>query len=52
MESSDGSWATANLGGGLTYNKNLYLFQKNPNNFASVILTRYTNLAGSEAQYK
>ena len=52
MESSDGSWATANLGGVLTYNKNLYLFQKNPNNFASVILTRYTNLAGSEAQYK
>ena len=52
MESSDGSRATSNLGSVLTFNKNLYIFQKNPNNFASVVLTRYTNLAGSEAQYK
>lgn len=52
MESTDGTWATTNLGGVVTFNKNLYLFQKNPNNFASVVLTRYTNLAGSEAQFK
>lgn len=36
----------------MAFNKNLYLFQKSPNNFASVVLTKYTNIAGSESQYK
>lgn len=30
----------------------MYLFQHSPNNFASVFLTRYQNIAGSESKYR
>ena len=41
------------IGGISTYNKtSIYLFQHSPANFASVFLTRYINIAGSESKYK
>lgn len=52
VETTDGAWATSDIGGTVSFNKNLYLFQKSPKNFASVLLTKYTNIAGSESQYK
>lgn len=53
METTDGQWSTSDIGGISTYNKNsMYLFQHSPNNFASVFLTRYQNIAGSESKYR
>lgn len=53
METTDGQWSTTDIGGIGTYNKSsMYLFQHSPNNFASVFLTRYQNIAGSDSQYK
>lgn len=52
METSDGEWSTKDISNLVAFNKSLYLFQKNPMNFASVLLTRYQNLAGSESQYR
>lgn len=53
METTDGERSTSDIWGLGTYNKSsLYLFQHSPNNFASVFLTRYQNIAGSESKYR
>ena len=53
METTDGERSTKDIGGIGTYNKtSIYLFQHSPANFASVFLTRYINIAGSESKYK
>lgn len=53
METTDGQRSTTDVGAIGTYNKSsMYLFQHSPNNFASVFLTRYQNIAGSESQYR
>ena len=53
MESAAGDWSTKDIWGIGTYNKtNFYVFQKNANNFASVFVTRYRNIPGSEMNYQ
>ena len=53
METTDGERSTKDIGGIGTYNKtSIYIFQHSPANFASVFLTRYINIAGSESKYK
>lgn len=53
MEVVDNDRSTTAIGGLGTFGRNnLYLFQSNPNNIASALLTRYRNVAGSETKYQ
>ncbi len=53
MEVVDNDRSTSAIGGLGTFGRNnLYLFQSNPNNIASALLTRYRNVAGSETKYQ
>ena len=53
MEVIDSDWSTKNIGGIWTYWTNkFYLFQKNPNNMANALLTRYLVVAWSENKYQ
>lgn len=53
MEVIDNDWSTKNIGGIGTFGRNnFYLFQQNPNNMGSVLLTRYRNVAWSETKYQ
>lgn len=53
MEVVDGDRSTRNIGWIWIYGRsNLYLFQSNPNNIASALLTRYRNVAWSENKYQ
>ena len=53
MEVIDSDWTTKNIWGIGTYGTNkFYVFQKNPNNMANALLTRYSVVAGSENKYQ
>ena len=53
MEVVDGDWSTSQIWGIWTYGNNkFYLFQKNLNNMANALLTRYAVVPASENKYR